>query len=304
MRHLLIAVFILLLAPLAALAQSVPAGPQPQVPQPQVPPLDDITISPSRVELVMPPGSQRTVVVNLIYTAVSGRAAPTRVLAYLGDWDISKDGKIGFYKPGTLENSACSWMIYSPVEDTLVPGRTHRIRVTISVPEGAAPGDHLAALFAEPRPDNIKTAQNQKQVQMKFRLASIFYIMVPGLTQKGTLSNLKAEAAEGRLVITPRFKNEGNSHIRPVYSVKVTDPAGVIVAEIANIESLPVLAHSETDLPVILEKNIPEGDYTVHYRVDLGDGGITEGETGLVVRQKPPVRTEAAAGAKEGKITN
>jgi hypothetical protein len=282
LKRLLIALLLVLVAPAFSLAQGEQAPVQPKIPE-----LDDITISPSRNELVMMPGSVKTVVVKLIYTAVSGKAEPTRVFAYPGDWSLSRDGKMGFYKPGTIANSACAWLTYSPIEETIMPGNTHAIRVTISVPADAKPGDHLAVLFVEPRGDNLKAAQNQKQVRMKFRLASIFYIMVPDLTRKPSLENLKAEAGEKAVVVTPTFKNQGNSHVRPVCSIKVVDQAGVIVAEMSNVELLPVLALSEIDIPVTVDASLAEGVYQVRCRVDFGYGEVTEGQTDLIIRSKP-----------------
>lgn len=281
-KSLFTSILFVLFVPALSLAQGGQASAQPKIPE-----LDDITISPSRHELVLLPGAVKTVVVKLIYTAVSDKAEPTRVLAYLGDWSLSRDGKISFYKPGTITNSACAWLAHSPVEDTIMPGNTHAIRVTISVPPDAKPGDHLAVLFVEPRGDNLKPAQNKKQVRMKFRLASIFYIMVPDLTRKPSLENLRAEASEKSVVVTPSFKNEGNSHVRPVCSIKVVDQAGVIVAEMSNIELLPVLATSEIDIPVMVDVSLGEGSYQVRCRVDFGYGEVIEGRTDLVIRSKP-----------------
>lgn len=281
-KRLFIVLLFVLVVPALSLAQGEQASAQPKIPE-----LDDITISPSRHELVMLPGAIKTVVVKLIYTSVSGKAEPTRVLTYPGDWSLSRDGKMGFYKPGTIANSACAWLTYSPVEDTIIPGNTHAIRVTISVPADAKPGDHRAVLFVEPRGDNLKLSQSRKQVRMKFRLASIFYIMVPALTRKPSLENLKAEASEKSVVVTPTFKNEGNSHVRPVCSIKVVDQAGVVVAEMSNVELLPVLALSEIDIPVMVDVSLGEGNYQVRCRVDFGYGEVTEGRTDLIVRSKP-----------------
>jgi hypothetical protein len=300
MKILFTAIILVLAAPSLALAQSDAARAQQEIPV-----LDDITISPSRQELVMMPGAVKTVVVKLIYTSVSGKAEPTRIFVYPGDWNLSRHGKMGFYKPGTLENSACAWLTYSPIEDTIMPGKTHAIRVTISVPADAKPGDHLAALFVEPRGDNLKLAQNQKQVRMKFRLTAIFYIMVPDLTRKPSLESLKAVAYEKSVIITPSFKNDGNSHVRPVCSVKVIDQTGVIVAEVSDIETLPVLANSEIDLPMWIDKSLPEGSYQVRYRVDFGYGEIVEGRTELVVKQKSGVATAPVEPRpKEGRSGN
>ena len=298
-RGLLIALAIMLAAPLVSQGQNASAQDRTNIPQ-----LDEIAISPSRLAIPLAPGTEKTVVVNLIYTTVTGSAPPTRIVAYLGDWDISKEGKIGFYKPGTKADSASSWLIYSPVETTVLPGKTHPIRVTISVPQDATPGDHLAALFVEPRLDNIKLQKNTKQVQMKFRLAALFYIMVPGLKRNASLEDLKAAANEQAIVVTPKLKNTGNTHVRPVYSVKVADSAGMVVAEIEEAESLPVLGASELEAPIVFHKVLSEGTYSVQYRVDFGNGTVTEGQTAFVVREdlkRPAVApVSAGTGVKSG----
>ena len=305
MKGLLIAALAVLAMPLPAVGQSQAA---PGSAQPEIPKLDEIAISPSRVELPMLPGTEKTLVVNLIYTSVTENAPPTRILAYLGDWDISREGKIGFYRAGTRPDSASPWLIYSPTEATIIPGKTHPIRVTISVPADATPGDHLAALFVEPRIDNIKLKQNAKQVQMKFRLAALFYIMVPDLKRKGALDNLKAEATDKAILVTAKLKNSGNSHIRPVCSARVTDLAGMVVAQIENLESLPLLGGNEMDMPVTFQKVLTPGTYTVLFRADFGEGDIVEGRTPLVVKeyvnQKSIAQQPAESGAKSegGKV--
>src|ERR1044071_8539065 len=115
-------------------------------------------------------------------------------------------------------------MVYSPGEVTALPGKAHPVRVTVSVPKDATPGDHLAALFVESRPENIKLTENKRQVILRFRMAALFYITVPDITRKGSLENLKTDSDGKEIVITPTIKNEGNSHIRPLYSIKVLDP--------------------------------------------------------------------------------
>jgi len=285
-----------------ALGQSPPNQTESKVPK-----LDDIAISPSRLELPMMPGTEKTVVVNLIYTADTGHGRPVRVIAYLGDWGISQKGKVVFYPAGSQANSASSWLVYSPTEVTVESGRVHPIRVTISVPKDATPGDHLAALLVESRPESKKTANTQKQVQVKFRLGAVFYIMVPNLTRKGSLQSLRSEAVESGIAVTPRLENSGNSHIRPTYSIKVLDQRGTTVAETVETESLPVLANSEMDMPVTIEKRLPPGNYSIRYRVKFDDGGtVTEGQADMLVEENPvqhiaPTKTTAARGVKSVK---
>lgn len=282
-RSLLFSALVVFGLPLFALAQDRTSPDQ----RPTTPDLNDIAISPSRIELPMLPGTEKTVVVNLIYSSDTGAGHPTRVLAYLGDWAITKQGKVDFFPAGSRSNSASPWLVYSPTEVTVIPGRSHPIRVTVSVPKDAAPGEHITALFVEPRPDDIKFEQNRKQVRVKFRLAAVFYIMVPTLTQDASLENLKAEATPKALIVTPILRNKGNTHVRPIYSIKVLDKSGASIAETPDTEALPVLADSETEIPLVIEKALPAGSYSVRYRVKFSENGpVTEGRADLVVAEQ------------------
>jgi hypothetical protein len=281
-------IFMILALPLMAFGQLAPPESQSGNPKVDANNEDGIGVAPARFELPMLPGTERTLVVNIIYNSVSQTAQPCRLVVSLGDWGILEDGNIDFFKAGTQPNSAAPWIVYSPGEVTAVPGKVHPVRVTISVPKDATPGDHLAALFVESRPENIKLTENKKQVILRFRMAALFYIMVPNLTRKGSLENLKTEADGKEIIITPTIKNDGNSHIRPMYWLKVIDPKGEIVAALPETESLPVLAGLSLSRPIVIEKAVAPGAYTVFYRVDFKDGGaVVEGQTDLLVREQP-----------------
>ena len=247
-----------------------------------------ISLAPARLELEMQPGSETTVVVNLDYHSISQDSQPVRIVASLNDWTIDRNGQVQFERPNTLPNSASSWLIYSPAETTVIPGNLHAIRVTISVPKDATPGDHLSALIIEQRPDNLKLTQNRRQMVIRYRMAAVFYIKVPQLRRQGSLESLRAEATADQVVVTPLLKNSGNSVIRPLTSLKVTDSAGAAVAELAQKESLPLLGGAELIQPLVLETRLGTGTYNVKYRVDFQDGNRpTEGVTELVVPQSP-----------------
>jgi hypothetical protein len=258
--------------------------------------MSDIALSPARLELVMKPGMEQTVVVNVIYSAEGEDPRPFRLIAYLNDWSLSKEGDLQFHKAGTMPRSACPWIIYSPVEMTALPGRVHPIRVTISVPQDAQPGDHTAVLFIEARPDNIKLKQNVKEIRTRFRLGAIFYVMVPELTRKGSLEDLRAEATKDGILILPTFKNEGNSHIRPLHSITITDRNGAQVVDIRDMEHMSVLGGSEMKMPILIKEELPAGTYQVRYRVDLGDGSkeLIEGRTDLVVSEQLAKKTASS----------
>jgi hypothetical protein len=245
-----------------------------------------ISLAPARFELEMGPGSETTVVVNLDYHSTAENSQPVRIVASLNDWTIDRDGQVQFEKANTLPNSASSWLIYSPAETTVVPGNLHAIRVTITVPKDATPGDHLSALIIEQRPDNLKFTEDRRQMVIRYRMAAVFYIKVPQLRRQGSLESLRAEAKEGQVIVTPFLKNAGNSVIRPLTSLRVTDSSGLSVVEVPQRESLPLLGGSELVQPLVVETRLTPGTYNVKYRVDFQDGSRpTEGITELVIPQ-------------------
>jgi len=257
-----------------------------QSPKPEATPkTTGISLAPARLELEMQPGQETTVVVNLDYHSIAQNSEPVRIVASLNDWTIDRDGQVKFERANTLPNSASSWLIYSPAETTVTPGNLHAIRVTVSVPKDATPGDHLTALIVEQRPDNIKLlTENRRQMVIRYRMGAVFYIKVPQLRRQGSLESLRAEATADQVVVTPLLKNAGNSVIRPLTSLKVTDSAGVSIAELPPKESLPVLGGAELLQPLVLETRLAPGTYTVKYRVDFQDGSRpTEGVTELVI---------------------
>jgi len=254
-----------------------------------------ISLAPARFELEMQPGSETTVVVNLDYHTTSENSQPVRILASLNDWTIDRNGEVQFEKANTFPNSASPWLIYSPAETTVIPGHLHPIRVTISVPKDATPGDHLTALIIEQRPDNLKLNENRRQMVIRYRMASVFYIKVPQLRRQGSLESLRAEATADQLVVTPLLKNSGNSVIRPLTSVQVTNSSGAAVAELPQKESLPLLGGAELLQPLAIDMRLAPGTYTVKYRVDFQDGSRpTEGITELVIPQSQPASSGPA----------
>jgi len=281
---LLTAISITLALPLLALSHT--QGPPAQTFS-EPPGEDGIGVAPARFELPILPGGEKTVVVNVIYNSASAESRPCRLVATLGDWSLLRNGDTEYYKAGTQSNSACSWLTYSPAEITALPGKIHPIRVTISVPKDASPGDHLAALFVESRPENLKLDQNRRQVILRFRMAALFYVMVPKLTKRGSLIDLKSEVGNQGILVTPTLKNDGNSHLRPIHSAKILDSSGAVVAELPEIESLPVLAGSEMSNTLVIQKSIPAGTYSLRYRVDFRDGNpIIEGQAELWVKDR------------------
>jgi len=273
--------FVLLLLPLIALGQNN----------------GSMALAPARFELEMKPGTETTVVIDLDYKSGTEVAKPARIVASLNDWTLTRDGRVEFSAANSQRNSASSWLIYSPGEAAVMPGTMHQIRVTVSVPPTATPGDHLAALIIEQRPETLRLDSNLRQMIVRYRMASLFYIKVAGLTKKGNFDDLFAENTPDGVLVTPVLKNEGNSMIRPTASLVVLDADGKPALELAETEIMPILAGSESAQPVRIQ-NLTAGKYTVKYRVDFQDGRpATWGVTDLVVGP-PQIATSGTAPKK------
>lgn len=251
---------------------------------PTEPARNGIALSPARVELELAAGAEATLVLNLDYQTSDARKPASRIVASLNDWDISAEGQINFYKKNTFENSATGWLTFTPAETLVPPNSRHSIRVTVSVPQNAAPGDHLAALVIEQRPDNLKLSANAKTINVRYRMAAVFYIKIPALEKRGELAGLSASGSPTGIVVTPTLRNAGNTVLRPSASLRITDRDGTVVAEMPETDSLPVLGGKELRQRLVIEKNLPPGIYTVAYLVDFNDDKkATAGQTKLTV---------------------
>lgn len=277
MRYFLLAILSLL--PAAAAAQS-----------------GSMALAPARFELEMRPGTETTVVVDLDYNSAGEAAKPARIVASLNDWTMTRDGRVEFFPANTRPDSASSWLIYSPGEAAVMPGTMHQIRVTVAVPANARPGDHLASLIIEQRPETLKFAQNARQMVVKYRMASLFYIKVAGLTREGSFEDLYAESLPEGIVVTPVLRNAGNSMVRPTASVQVIDADGKVAAALPESETLPILAGGEIARPILIESALAAGKYSVKYRVDFQDGRpAVEGLTDVVVSAPQIAASDAVA---------
>lgn len=243
-----------------------------------------IAIAPSRFELTLPPGTSKTVVLKVIHDK-GPNSRGQRLLAVLNDWDLDGEGKLSYYKGGSRPNSAVRWILHSPVEMMTRPGGMHPVRITVTVPKNARPGDYTTAMIIEPRPSNIK--KSGRHVAFRLRLAAILYVMVPPFKTDASLKALRAELKSSEeITVTALLENKGNHRVRPKCGVTVIDAKGLEVARRATAEELPVLrGHTlQQRLPVALNKPLGPGSYSVRYRINFGDGKATvEGRTTLSV---------------------
>jgi hypothetical protein len=229
-------------------------------------------------------GKEITMLIHLNYSAAPGQAHPNRLVSSLADWNITDNGEFKIYPANSQPHSACPWIIYSPAQMTVMPGKVNSIRVTIAVPKETPPGEYLAMLLVQPRAASLKFLDNSNNIMVNFRLGAIIYVMVPSLTSKGCLKELTASANENGVTVMPTLSNQGNSHLRPTHSIRIEDQAGKTVVNWPTRESTVLLGGAQMCPSLFINQSLPAGKYRVTYRIDFNDGGnVIDGQTNLYV---------------------
>lgn len=230
-----------------------------------------LDLSPVRYELEMQPGTDRTVVVNAVFHAPASTAVTTREIATVSDWTIETNGSVRFLKAGSLPDSSSPWMIHSPVEFSLAPNVLQPIRITISVPRDAKAGEYRSALIMEERPVSNRDAAAVRALNVRYRFAVLFYVMVSGKIPKAELTGLSVEADGKNVKVIPFLKNDGNVHLRPSARIAILDPQENVVFERPESAMTVLLSGAQLAEPVSFEKDLPPGRYQLRCTIDFGE---------------------------------
>lgn len=146
---------------------------------------------------------------------------------------VSEDGAPAFdgtEKPEGI-TSLTDWITFStPMSGTLAPSGQTDVNFTISVPVGAEPGGHYAAIFAK---QIKKDAQGKTQLGVNSRLGLIILVSVPGDVVKGT---------EIKAFEYPAFITKGPSQ----FSMRVENTGSVHYDAVSKVELKPLLGKTQT----------------------------------------------------------
>ncbi|MCY7345214.1 MAG: hypothetical protein LH614_03255 [Pyrinomonadaceae bacterium] len=231
-----------------------------------------ISLTPSRLEVVIPAGTEKTVGVAVDYTRdAPGELPIVRLAARLEDWALNEKGEIKTAPINTLPRSAASWITFSPSEFTIAPEARQILRFTVSVPKDTPPGDYYLACFVENRLAPPPPTAGKAQLTIRFRFYTLIYVMVPGLSRDGELLGLDTKMVNGFPILSPKLGNKGNSRIRPMQSVEIRDANDKVVFSAPMSEALVVLGGHSWQMPIFVDSALPAGKYKLAYTVDFGE---------------------------------
>ncbi|WP_293174797.1 hypothetical protein [Oceanithermus sp.] len=258
-----------------------------------------VAIDPPAVLFRAQPGE--TVTASILVANPGAEAARVRVS--LGDWMYQPDGQPVYLDPGSLPESASSWITFSPAEFVLEGHEKKVVRYTIEVPDDAETGTHWSVLFLQGEDPNALPGANI--ATFKLRVAHTIYVDVPPVQRDGRILGLAAvppEQPDEPISIGIQYANTGNGAYAVTGTLEVRDAQGQVVGE-TTIDRTVVLPGATRVLVANFFGPLPRGDYVVLAVLNYGSETVdVAGQTVVSVpfdlvapSRPPPAEGEASA---------
>lgn len=204
--------------------------------------LQKVTIEPALQEVVLGDQAEIPLTIELENTAPTAQKFTLKAVDF---GTLDESGGVAFLGAGDPRDyDVASWLSI-PVNEVLVPPASKtKFTVTVTNSGKLAPGGHYGALlFENSNPDNPDETDPHIAIHQVF--SSLIYMRKVG----GEIFSLKLDALEYRrnVFVLPvftdmHFTNDGNTHVVPRGTVRITDPLGrTIKRAILNEESALIL---------------------------------------------------------------
>jgi hypothetical protein len=204
--------------------------------------LQKITVEPALQEVVLEDQVEVPLTIELENTA---DIAQSFILKAVDFGTLDESGGVAFLGTGDPRDyDVASWLSI-PVNEILVPP-TSKTKLTVMVTNSGklSPGGHYGALLFENSTPN-ETGEGDPYIAVRQVFSSLIYMRKVG----GEIFSLKLDEFSYPknvfflpITTSNRFTNDGNTHVVPRGSIRVTDPIGRTVEKaILNEESALVL---------------------------------------------------------------
>lgn len=224
----------------------------------------------------------------------NGGTSPVTALTYVADAYTLVNGGFGVKTADDPVTEPTTWIDYPTETRELAPGERVERTFTISVPEGTAPGQYIAAISIQTA-ESIAVGESDMLRQIIKKSIAVF-ITVPGpetpaleigearVTQTDTSNNLVID-----------IRNPGDVFLNPSGTVTMTTAAGDPVLT-SPIDMGPVYAGTDTTLELAIPTMLPSGAYAVAVSLEDEKTGVGAEEPALSVTvAEPPAAATPAA---------
>lgn len=274
------------------LAPDVPADPGPGAAR-----TAGLGLNPARIEVEILPGGEKTVGFR-IESPPSDAPVQGRLMLSLTDWNIDEQANVSYLDPGSLPDSACPWIVFSPAAVNISSGESQLVRITVRVPESARPGVYRSGILVQERPPATPPKPGEHVLYFRFRYAFTLYVIVPPVAGRGELLDVRLEEGAGGVALVCRMQNTGSRHVRPRISWSIRDGEQQPVAVLKNKESTVLLPFSTVTVRFPVAGSLPPGRYEIDAQVDFNDGGSLQAARRAVLLAADGARAAAAGTVK------
>ncbi len=168
-------------------------------------------------------------------------------------------------------SGATTWLTYPTDVFTLAVGRTTVRPLSVTVADGAPPGQYISSVIAEN--DVPITGSGALQLDQVVRLAMTVRITVPGpLEPSLSIGAATHKIVTGVSVVSVAVANTGNQRLDPRVSFAVLDATGIQVGR-TSFQMGAFYAHTDTFIEVPLTTVLMPGRYTVRLGLDDATAG-------------------------------
>ena len=242
-----------------------------------------VEAAPLRIELQASAGSVATQAV----TVWNSGKETVRVRARVSDWDLARDGSPQF--EGVPEGgpySANEWIRVAPPELVIDPGKEGIVRFNLTVPQDVEAAGYRTGILFEFLPSSSTPGSKGREVQFRSRIASLIYVNVGTPPINVELTDLVTRSTREGLQVIAVLKNTSKRTVRTKGTLTLLDRATGTTVSQMPLPDVPLLPEREREVAIPVTatgKPLPDGEYRVEVRIDVGMPALIVGETTLKV---------------------
>jgi hypothetical protein len=156
-----------------------------------------------------------------------------------------------------------TWIDYPTDEIAFEPGQGQERTFTVTVPDDASPGQHIAGLAME-TVDAVPFAEAGQgfQFDLVLRSALAVLITVPGPIEAAMELGEITMLQDTSFTLSIGLENSGNVLLKPAGVIRIVDAGGTLVVD-SPVQMGTIYAGHSTVLSIGLTQPLPAGDYTV-----------------------------------------